>query len=631
MNGVLEELFSIPKKILYDNSMKDKWQDIRFTDFRGGLNTRVQDNLIADNESPDLKNVIFDGAGSFGPRLGSALFGATTSSTGKIRNTWVASNFNNLEVPVRVVDNNTNAWLEYYNSQTGAWENLDAGYTAGQQFGHADYNYYTYYANQKDNMRRFNSAIWSTSTYADSAYSRIDLSTSAASALGFLSAGSVIIDGEEVYYSSYSGTALSGITFTAAHNGGVGIAQLPTSADEVPAPDGGWVSASDNLPKGRILQEYDAQLFVTAASGVSGNIVYYSAVDEPTNFAISATPGGGGTARYPEAWGAITAFKDFDEILTIFKEDTIRKLEFQSLADGTAGSIEIVSRGGILTGPNVGAANHKSMTKVENDVVYVTPSGWVKSLARTDAGRKTNELSQKIRPTVEGYNMTSAAGIYYDGKYYLACATGEAAVSTANNNMVLVWDYEYNSWTKFVGWNVADWFIYNKGLYWGASNEITTYRALTTYADNTSPYDVYWSSKWLDYGVPNEQKRLNRVYIEGYMTTNTTVNVSAYFDGNTGAPTKKAIVGTGSYIDSSDTVDVIGYNTWGKGTYGGETGASTYNLKKFRAYLQYNGKNFFNMQLKIGTASPSFVWKVTHIVPYVQVIPGERVPINSII
>ena len=218
---------------------KDRWVDVKFTDFSGGLNTKIEDNLIADNESPDLQNVVFDGVGSFGPRLGSSIFGASTSATGKIRNAWVAANFNNIEVPVRVVDDDTNAWLEYYNEQTGAWENLDAGYTAGQQFGHCDYNYFTYYANQVDHMRRFNSAIWSTSTYADSAYSRIDLSTSAASALGFLSAGSVVVNGEEVYYSSYSGTALSGITFTTAHDGGVAIAQLPTSALEAPAPDGG--------------------------------------------------------------------------------------------------------------------------------------------------------------------------------------------------------------------------------------------------------------------------------------------------------------------------------------------------------------------------------------------------------
>jgi len=237
------------------------------------------------------------------------------------------------------------------------------------------------------------------------------------------------IDSELVYYSSVSslsstilsgitftgyhtentsctllyGNVLSGLTFSAAHDGGVAIAQLPTSAGENNAPDGGWVSASSSMPRGNIMVEKDAQMFVAGASGVSGNVVYYSAVNEPTNYAISAIAGGGGTARYPETIGSITALTDYDAVLTVMKENTIRRLEFQSVADGTSGTLEIVNRTNLATAPKVGSINMKGLVNAENDVFYVSPTGWVKSLSKTDAGSKTSEISLFIRPTVEGW------------------------------------------------------------------------------------------------------------------------------------------------------------------------------------------------------------------------------------
>lgn len=597
---------------------------IQFNQFAGGLNTRIDTALLKENESPDLQNIVFDGQGSLAPRLGNEIFGVATSATGKIRSTWTTNDFNDVEVPVRQVDNTTTSWIEYYNAQTATWENLDAGYTTGHNLANAFYNYYSYFCSQKDHQRRWSGNNWRTSTYADSAYSRIDLSTSAVSALGFLSAGSVVINGTELYYSSISATALSGITFTTAINGGVGIAQLPTSAGEVPAPDGGWVSASNLLPKGSMMYEMDAQMFVAGSSAVSGNVVYYSAVDQPTNYTISAVAGGGGTARYPETTGSITALTEFDEVLTVMKKDTIRKLIFNSVADGTAGALEIVDRKNIITGSKIGAINNKSGARVENDVVFVSPAGWVKSLTRTqEGGTQVGELSQKIRPTVEGYDFTNSTGIYFDGKYYLACATSDSNF----NNIVLVFDYAFGAWTKFIGWNVSDWFIYNGNLYYGASNEIATYKALINYDDNTYAYECYWTSKQFDFGIPSEQKRLRSIYVEGYITENSKIGVSAFFDGNTGAPNAKSINGDNTdYVNviGTDTITTLGYNTWGLGTYGGGSGGSSYTLKKFRALLQYSGASFYNLQIKIGSQSAGYVWKITHIIPYLSPVPGVK-------
>jgi hypothetical protein len=607
---------------------KGSYQDVGFVDFSGGLNTKIQSNFINDNQSPDLQNVIFDGKGYFAPRLGCALFGAATSATGQIRRTWTTVNTIDTEVPIRQVDNATTSWLEYYNSLTAKWEILDDGYTTGCDMGNAYYDYYTYYCSQKDNQRRWNGVIGKISAAIAVGHTSCAVSANSVSALGFLSAGSLVIDGEEVYYTSANGGVFHTTAFTAAHAISAtarAVAQLPTSAGEVPAPDGGWVSASSAWARGSIMYEMDAQMFVAGASGVSGNVVSYSFVDSPTNYTLSAIPGGGGTARYPETVGGIKALTDFDGVLTVLKENTIRRLKFIDLADGTAGSLEIVSRDNVLTAPKIGSVNSKGLCNAENDVLFVSPAGWVKSLTKTDAGNKTAEISLNIRPTVEGLDFSRSASIYFDGKLYVACGTAESTY----NNLVYVYDTAFSAWTKFVGWNVGDWFIYDNNLYFGASNEIATYKALVNYDDNGSPYQVYYNTKQFDFKIPNEQKRFGMLYVEGYILPSAKIGVSAYFDGSTMSPITKTIDGSDTdYVSQTESITTLGYNTWGKGIYGGSVGSS-FTLKKFRWWGRYSGKSFHNLQVKLGSSTEGYAYRITHIIPYLQKIPGKKIPGKS--
>ena len=599
-----------------------RFQPVQFQDFSGGINTKEENNVIADNQAVDIQNMVFDGKGAIQPRFGSVAFGSSTSAVGSIRNTWNIVNINNQEVPIR----NFSSLLEYFNYQTNTWENLDGGYTVSSDFGRVNYDYKTYFSNKTDYQRRWNGIIWSTSTYADSAYSRIDISTSAASAVGFLSAGSVVIGGEEVYYSSYNGTALSGITFTKAHDGGVGVAQLPTSSGEVPADDGGWVSASDHLPHGSVMTEKDAQIFVTGLSANlsawNGNVLWYSAVDEPTNYTISATPGGGGSVRYPEAGGSITGAIPFDTILAVYKENTIRTLEFIEVSDGSAGSLEIVNRSEILTGPKMGSINQKAMSQVGNDIFFVTPAGWIDSVTKTRDGRKTGEISRNIRPTVEGLNMTSSTSVWFDGKYYLACGTSGSSL----NNIVYVYDTDYQGWTRFNNWNVGDWYIRNNILYFGASNEIATYRALSGFADDGCQYSCFWKSKWFDFGVPEERKQIRGVYVEGWCLETANFTIKAFADDNDESPIMtKEIVGTGNYVNKNVTQTTMGQNTWGLGTYGGGSGSgSAYKLYKFRFDKSFSGKKFFNIQFQIESSGTANFYKIQKIVPYITLLDSRK-------
>jgi hypothetical protein len=608
--------------------MKGPYKPVVYTDFSGGLATTVVDNLIKDNQSPDILNVIFDGKGSIQPRLGNKLLGSIATDIGEVRNTWATTDIMGSQKPLRILNTSASAWVEYYNTDTAAWETLDAGYTKDYDFGHAQYDDYTYFSSIKDYQRRWNGITGKLSAAVAIGHTSCALSAISVSSAGFLSAGSLVIDGEEIYYTSAAANIFHTAAFTAIHAISVtsrAIAQLPTSAGEVPASDGGWDTCASALPHGFVMIEKDAQMFVAGSSSVSSNVVWYSYIDDPTNYRISSVAGGGGSARYPETQGGITALADFDTVLAVLKENTIRQLKFDQIGTD-AGVTEIVSRDNIITGSRVGAINNKCLATSENDIVFVSPNGEVKKLTNTSQGRKTEVISDDISVTMAELNLLSAAGVYFDGKYYLACAESDSDV----NNIVMVWDSKYKAWTKFNDWDVNDWFIADNRLYYGASNEIATYQALYGYDDNSNAYEARWGSRWMDFGVPSEQKRLRQIYMEGYITSNTTLNVSCYFDGNINSPVKKSIAGTGDYIFSTDSITTLGENVYGTGIFSkGKGGANSYTLRKFRVNLQFGSKAFYNMQIKVGTAAIGSVWKVTHIAPYLIALPGKRTPTDQ--
>ena len=592
----------------------ENFKDVRFEDFSGGLNTKYEDNKIGDNQSPDLSNIDFDGRNSFTPRKGIELFGSSSTSTGSIRSAHVYTRYDGVEVPMR----SQTTFMQYYNTETADWETLDSGFTSGQIFGYADYYDQVYYCNVSESMYRWNGLFGRVSGIVSATDTVVRVSTSnSLSALGWLSAGSAVVDGYELYYTALSSNALSTVTWGATFVSAASqraIAQLPLSS--------GFTSA----PKGNIMLVNAARLFVAGASAVSSDIVYYSKVDDPTDFTISAAAAFGGTVRYPEGKGPITSLVTIpnnDDTIGVIKKGTQRGLQIRLNEDGTEGVI----RPHILTSPDIGAVNHLGTALAGNDVLFVSPKGRVRKLGSIEnfEGRRDENLAVAIEPTLSNFGVLSAASMYNDGKYYL----GVADDGSTFNDVTFVYDTRYQGWTRYAGINAGCWFIYGNDLYVNASNEIATYKINTGYDDNDIAYQAYWSSKKIDYGIPNEMKRCRFIYVEGYIHQLCQVSASVFYDDNSNAFLTKVIEGNASYVDTQDTI-TIGDSTWGSTAFGnGEV--TSYTLNKFRVRLSMAGGNFFNMQIKFDSYINGTPFKITHIAPYVERATGEVFPISSII
>lgn len=603
-----------------------KYKDIVLRNFSGGLNTKFDASDLDISESPNLQNISYDGRNSFGPRKGTTVFKSSASGDG-VKDTY---SFRDREGNWHVIKTTVSA-LRYLNTYTSAFEVLRDGNTPGYNYGFAYYGSATlddflYYGNGIDQMRAWHPRYLVVSGVLSATATVIPLSTSTSlSALGWLSAGSFVMNGEEGYYASAVGTSLScvqRVSNAANQSTQAPIAQLPISAAYRFTYDG--VAATYSLsghPKGNILKTVGNRLHIAGVS-TAEEVDFYSKIDNPWDFSFATTlsAGDGGAFSFSEGGGPIIGYGSKDNTLVVFKNNVIRGLQFND--DDIPVPITVID------GVGLGAVTSKSIVPVESDIFFASPIGAIRSLVKRDneQGFSLNQVAQKIQPTLLSLNMASAAATYFDQKWLLAAATSGAS----QNNTVLVYDFIYNSWVKWTGINANDFFIYNDGLYYGSSNENATYKLFEGYDDNGAGYETFQYTKKLDYDLPHELKRLRYVYVEGSMTTNSEIRVDLFYNEEE-SPITKTISGSGAYVNITGEAEEIGSSTFGLGTYGGSDSDETYLLYKFRVRLSYDNVDFFNMQMKFSSDEAGSVWKISKVAPYVTDITGKKFPVDNVI
>lgn len=606
-----------------------KYKEVVLSNFSGGLNTKFDDNQIADSESPNLQNIEFNGRNSFGPRKGISMFGTSVAPTTNVSNT----NFNTTiinrlgeQFPFRQYGGTIQYYNAAYGDYTMLYNSLTAGYDLGvAYFGNLSMDDFAYFCNGVNTMMAWHPRSGVVSGATSASATVIYLSTSnALSALGWLSAGSAIVNNEAIYYSSLSANALSSITRSSSNSNiasGDPIAQYPISSYRFTYNGATNTYSLSAVPKGNILKTFQARLFVAGISTSRESLVY-SKINNPWDVTYNSitSAGDGGVVAYSEGGGYITGLANKDDKLVVYKDGTIRSLSFSES--------DMPVPGTIIEGINLGAINQNSISNIEGLLNHVSPTGIVRELTpnQNANGYSMAQKSMKINPSLAALNLTSASSIYHESKLYITAATSGSTF----NNTVFVYDYTYDAWSKYTGINAKNFFIYENGLYYGASNEIASYQMLDGYDDNEFGYEAFFYTKKLDFGIPEELKKVRYVYVEGYLTTNTALKVDLYYNGDT-SPISKTISGTGAYVDISNPVQVIGKATFGKSTYGGENTTEVYNLYPFRVRLSYDNVDFFNMQLKFSTDQPGYLWKISYIAPYVMAYDGKKFPIDNII
>lgn len=570
-----------------------------------GFQTKFDATKIADGANSNGQNTSINDGDRISVRpQGFEIFPSTataSTSAGGITSLHTFRKRNGENILMRAYNTN----LEYYDTESLEWEIISSTYANGFKFGFADYNIntdlrsYVYYGNSQNNFARWD-GVHST---INGAVTAGDPTITVDDAQYFTATGSIVYCGSVVAYSSIAGNVFT-LTGTAPVScaDGRGVASAP-------------VEFASN-PKGNIYMVADNRLWIAGVTSTP-QAAYFSQYGDATVFTTTTlitdnTDQSSGIFNLGEGGGGITALTQDEQAIYLFKRSAIRRATLND-------TIYSISSLKPFDGKSqtTGALNSQSTFTSGNENFFITPDNQIMRLARVESVDypQIAPISEIIKPTVDSISFVSSTGIVFKNKAYFAA---KSSISATYNDTVLVFNLANKSWdSPIIGWNVGDFTVYDDGtgedLYFGDNASPNVYKINTTPQDGEFGFTANWRSKQFNFGLPQSQKIIDSVFIDGYISPSTELTISLLLDedGYTQSYTTTLSGASSTYIYNSSDFNLFGLNPFGYERFGSNEDLS--GKKKFRIYLNkdFTPIPFYNAQIEFASDGLNQQWEVT--------------------
>jgi len=222
------------------------------------------------------------------------------------------------------------------------------------------------------------------------------------------------------------------------------------------------------------------------------------------------------------------------------------------------------------------AISQSAIGKIKNSVVYISNEPTVDTLGRVENidTPQSKPISDSIKPTLDGYDLTNSHVQYYKNNLYIAIP---------NESIVLVYNIEKGFWEAPQILPVARFAIISGELY-GHSNSVPeTYKLFTGHNDNENPINAIAKFSYRNYGDRVNYKNVDELYAEGYISSNTTLTHTINYDYKGYSSIKEFDIkgNDDSILFKSDSSNSLGKNSFGKEPLGSQTEEAD-DLNKFR-------------------------------------------------
>lgn len=288
-----------------------------------------------------------------------------------------------------------------------------------------------------------------------------------------------------------------------------------------------------------------------------------------------------------------------------------------SLQTSTVGTTyEQVNALPLKTGRRQAAQSQAFLSHMKDYIIMVTKEPTIDSLGRVETSLATpmmTNLSDPIKIDVDSYDFTDGSIFYW--RYFILVAIPKQGVVRIYNLIKKYWEAPQTL-------PISRFYIVDGELYGHSYNTFESYKLFDGYNDLGNPISAIAAFPYVSAsgGSPAEKKNFNKVYTEGYISSNTDLLLTINYDfGGFTSSFNTHLKGSDKTIIFNKITDgSLGQNPLGSQPVGTilNLGVGS-DVPKFRAIRTMPKQNMFEYQIVYSTNDVDMNWQLLRFAPAV--------------
>lgn len=412
---------------------------------------------------------------------------------------------------------------------------------------------------------------------------------------GFYSAGDkiVVINGTAYTYTAGEGTVtLTGVTpDPSAELVGSVVHQEP-----VVVANSAMTGITSTFENG-LIKVLNNQIFV---GSLVSSVLWISKVNDYTDYS-SSTPRQTGEGASLILDGNLVALEPQENFMYVSAgQDLWYNVSFELQTSTVGVTYEQVNALPLKTGRRQAAISQAFVSHMKNNIIVVTQETTVDTFGRVESSLATPQqtnISDPIKLDIDSYDFSDGSIAYW--RYFILVAVPAEGV-------IRIYNLNTNNWEAPQTIPISRFYIVDGELYGHSFNTFESYKLFTGYADRVYPtfagfpIQANWVFAYQNYGSRFSYKKATKLYIEGYINSNTTLtaNVTYELDGCQTIKTFQLVGDDGQFVCVTGADGSLGKASLGKLKLGGASATSIQDLPpKFRWFPTFTNTDFFECSI----------------------------------
>ena len=596
-----------------------------------GYNTKPdKTNLAAGYLVAGSQDVQSTDGNRFGKRKGYVLDGQADTTAAGVISAFDFETSKGAERNVRVANGKVQARYvaaagDKYNGITFTsgqiyWITIMSGLTAAQEYC----NFATFYdfssekvtfmlfVNGADNIKEWNPAITTAASGTMNTITKTGTTTWAEEGFNTAHNKVITIDGVDYTYTGgESTTTLTGVTPSAAAvvANAVVYQKVLTTAN----------SSMTGLPAAfgnTTISNLNNQIYVGSSKY---NDCYLSKVNNYKDYSFSSPRTQGEGARFVlDASNPFFAPQE-DTMYISAGKNRWYEISFDLQTSSTT-FIESATAIPLKTSAGQGAFSQAGIFKAKNSVMLINNEPALDELDRITNNfqyPRVANYSDPIKPNFDAYDFTNCSGAYFRNDMYIAVPA---------EGLILIYNIDLGYWEPPQSIPVSRFSVIGGELYGHSLGNPQTFKLFEGNSDNGFPINAKAYFSYQNYGTRSRMKVFTGLYVEGYMSGNTSLTVSSIFEID-------GCARVSSYTLSGDDRQIVcligndaslGKVALGQNSLGGTSIVQAVLPPKFRADVPFNDYPFYEHQIVFSSNDADSEWSILAFGPQVSMAPDDN-------